>query len=471
MPITFDNIQVTGGMQFLGENQPIPQTADPYWANVNLLLNTASSNNQTNGVFLDSSTNNFTITTNGTPIQGSLSPFTKSSNSSYNPSTDGASALFSGGSDYLSISDNAALELGSDDFTIEGWIYINSYVGTSGILTKGNPYSPFLIYIGGSNELAFYASTNGSTWAVGDLRFANSPALNTWHHIAVTRSGNTVRTFFNGALANSATLTGSLVNNANSLFIGRYTASFNGRLSNIRIVKGTALYTGNFTVPISPLTAISGTSLLLNFTNAGVYDAAQKNFVTLTNNTSVSTAQYVWAPSSVVFDGTDDIASVPATSILSLTGDFTLECWVYRSAGTAATLIGQNIGFVGGAFQQRYQFGINGSNNLEFIYWTNSNGASSVTRTTTGTVPTTTWTHVAASKTGTTLKLFINGVQSYSGTEQAIFYGAAMATGIGGTYSLLQPELNGYMEDVRITKGVGRYTANFTPPTGPFASF
>ena len=163
------------------------------------------------------------------------------------------SMYFDGTGDYLSAPDNPLLELESGDFTIEAWIYVVSYVSGSAIITKGTVYSPFLIYIDGTSEISFYASTTGSSWAISDLGFATNPATSTWHHIAVTRSGSTVRTFFNGTLANSTTLSGSLFNNSNPLFVGYYGAGFNGYIDDLRITKGYARYTSTFTPPTSAL--------------------------------------------------------------------------------------------------------------------------------------------------------------------------------------------------------------------------
>jgi hypothetical protein len=153
-----------------------------------------------------------------------------------------------GGTDALTIPSSSNFNFGSGDFTIEAWIYVSAYVSSSAIISKG-VNGPFLIFIGASNEISFYSSTNGSGWAVSDLRIASAPATNTWHYIAVTRSGTTVRTFFNGVLANSTTLTGAVVSNATDVSVGRYSSSFNGYIQDLRVTKGVARYTAAFTPP------------------------------------------------------------------------------------------------------------------------------------------------------------------------------------------------------------------------------
>ena len=94
-----------------------------------------------------------------------------------------------------------------------------------------------------------------------------TPAVGAWFHVALTRSGSSLRCFVNGTqIGTTQTMSGTVTRStANPLTVGGgpYAAtSTNGYLSNVRIVNGTAVYTSNFTVPTTPLTAITNTSLL-----------------------------------------------------------------------------------------------------------------------------------------------------------------------------------------------------------------
>ena len=84
-------------------------------------------------------------------------------------------------------------------------------------------------------------------------------------------------------------------------------------------------------------------------------------------------------------------------------------------------------------------------------------------------VPIDTWTHLAASRGGGTVRLFIDGVVVSSGVLPVNLSDAA--TLIGYRNASYNGYLNGYIDDLRITKGVARYTANFTPPTAAFPNF
>lgn len=204
------------------------------------------------------------------------------------------SIIFNGSSDYLSIADDANLRLDTGNFTVEAWIYLTdrSY---NAIVGKNNPAAT-----AGTGSWWFGTSTSS-----GYLRLATSAftllgnvavPLNQWNHVAYTRSGNVFTTWLNGVAGPTATNTISL--NAGGLFkVGAAQTStqpaiyfFNGPMYNLRIVKGTAVYTSGFTPPTEPLTAISGTQLLMftDFTPYLNYTDYSTNNFTLTQNGTLS---------------------------------------------------------------------------------------------------------------------------------------------------------------------------------------
>ena len=220
-----------------------------------LLLHGDGANGANNNTFLDSSTNNFTITRNGNTTQGTFSPFSQ---------PNGYWSNYIGDANYLSVANNSAFQFGTGNFTVEGWFYLPAMSGsydplftvgsyTDGILLRYAVTSSDNLYIG------------GSYW---NAPFLNSPPLGQWCHIALVKNGtgsNNVQLYLNGVSVLTVTSSYNLTPTG-GVYIGAQSHAlsdnFNGYISNFRIVKGTAVYTSNFTVPTSPLTAITNTSLL-----------------------------------------------------------------------------------------------------------------------------------------------------------------------------------------------------------------
>lgn len=227
---------------------------------------------------------------------------------------------------------------------------------------------------------------------------------------------------------------------------GQGTHYINGYLADVRLVKGTALYTANFTPPTAPLTAVTNTSLLLNCVNANIIDNDSKNNLKLVGSPTASATQTKYAARALYFPGT--AGNYVTTTLPSITGDFTFECWVYPvnlSAGRALAT-----------------FGV-GSTNIEFWIPAGANiylaGSGYFTSTT---MSVNTWNHVALVRSSGTMYCYLNGTQSPTTyTVATDFGGVCIIAGYAGG----NDPMNGYIEDLRITKGLARYTANFTPPT------
>jgi len=174
------------------------------------------------------------------------------------------------GSDYLAVTPTNQFEFGGTEFTIEMWVNIaatSSICGT--FFSKGNNNSVGTEFISlqttGNNTIPGFFFRSGSALVSGP-----SLELNKWYHLAVTRSGNTFRLFVDGKLVDSATnsndlatgVTGGVSVGGQSYDLSANTRKFIGSLSNVRILKGTALYTSDFTVPVHELQPIGDTILL-----------------------------------------------------------------------------------------------------------------------------------------------------------------------------------------------------------------
>jgi hypothetical protein len=162
----------------------------------------------------------------------------------------GASIAFDGSGDYLTVLNSSQFNFGVDDFTIEAWCYRTSTATSFEIVSYGNPGADGLFFGSTTSAISF-----GTGPAVVLASSSTSLALNVWTHIAVTRSSNVTRVFANGIAG--ATTTNALNNlNSTTVFrvgINRAVNVFaTGYIDDLRITKGVARYTANFTPPTAP---------------------------------------------------------------------------------------------------------------------------------------------------------------------------------------------------------------------------
>jgi len=399
--------------------------------------------------FIDNSTNALAITVAGNPSVQRFSPF--SPTASYAPSVDGGSGYFDGAGDSLVTPSNTAFAFGTGDFTVEAFVFITGTNFNEVFTTASGsfPTTAMRLMITNSQKLQFYDGTNTATSSA-------SIPLNAWTHVAVTRSGTSVRLFVNGTQDGTTTSSNNLTNSTGYIGITWDGIAFSGYISNLRLLKGTALYTAAFTPPTAPLTTITNTSLLLNCTNAAIIDNAEMNNLETVGNAQISTAQSKWDGGSIAFDGTGDWLQIPPNVPTVLgTGDFTIEFWA-RFSGF--------YDFITVLCSTRGANGFNiGSQALAQIVWY-ANGAERV-RGTTSMLPNT-WYHIAFVRYNGVLKGYLNGVQDGTVYTDSINYSTPVIR--IGNLETGGEEFNGFMDDLRITRGYARYTANFTPPTAPF---
>lgn len=202
---------------------------DPYWANVSALLHMDGSNGGT--IFTDETGKTWTRTGN---------VVTSTAQARF-----GQSALFDGSGDWLDAPASADFTFGTSAFTLECFFWINTIAGANrGIISFGSNLSLYIASTG-SNLYWFDGSTN--------LLATPTPANNTWHHVAIARQGTTLRMFLNGSLVSSATYSTNIA--STNMRIGTATTgsgTFDGYIDEVRITKGVARYTANFTPPSSP---------------------------------------------------------------------------------------------------------------------------------------------------------------------------------------------------------------------------
>jgi hypothetical protein len=424
----------------------------PLTAITNTSLLTCQSNR-----FKDNSSNNFAITANGDVKVTPFSPFPITT--AYSTSVNGGAGYFDGSGDYITAANNSAFEFGTGNFTVECWAYVTSYTPTAAdviVSTYQNSTTGWTI---GIQNSVFYGAAAGDSAQINSSVGPNAG----WNHLVLVRSGTTLSFFVNGVRAGTQTnstnmtTTSALTIGTN---VGGGTLNFFGYVSGLRIVKGTAVYDPTqttLTVPTAPPTAITNTSLLCNFTNAGIFDNTGFNALETVGDAQIDTTTKKYGTGSMEFDGTGDyLMAVHSPDQNMGGGNWTGECWVY------VTTKNNSVFFAKGPNVWEYFFGYDGAT-LKMFY----GGGSSTSLT--DNITLNTWTHVALVRNGSTITAYVNGSSVGSATYTGT-YTSTNNLGIGGAIPLLSSGfvMKGYIDDLRITKGIARYTSNFTAPTKAF---
>jgi len=387
----------------------------------------------------------------------------------------GGSGYFDGSGDFLGIPYSANLTMPAD-FTAECWVYVTSAPEAyGGILAFSNDSEGvgWNILIGGTTTKFHFnvAMTYTDT--------ATSITLNAWTHLALVRSGSTGKLYINGVADANTVTTSATATCPTNPQIGRYPLmsdrNFFGYISNTRVIKGTAVYTSNFTPPSGPVLSNSNTQLLLNYTNGAIIDNAMMTDLETVGDAQISTSVKKYGTGSMSFDGTGDwVRSFDNLPIAFGSGDFTVEGWIYTTNLKAG---GQRIFSTSGGVP-----GFNGTTGIHVLCQINdaagSIGFQLSTNTATpagvgaapGSITANSWIHLAFvyNSSITTGRIFVNGALAAS----AVLSGVARPTTnpqmsiatIPGEAGSATTNFQGYMDDFQLTKGVAKYSMSFSPP-------
>jgi hypothetical protein len=405
--------------------------------------------------FIDKSSNNLSLTRTGATIVAST-PFVPTT--SYVASTNGGSIFFDGSADQISVSGSTNFSMGTGDFTIDFWCYA---------LTVTDGRCLFNLYSASYHILFRFIGTSWQFYP-GNATVSTDTPLNKWQHVAIVRYNGDITIYLDGVAAYTATDAGNYADT--TLVLGNY-ANFrwHGFISNFRIVKGTSLYNANFTPPTAPTTAVSGTQVLLNGTNANIFDNTNRNNI-VTNGSYISTSQSKFGGSSIYIPGgTASLYTVPISSGATPlanhagtlgAGNWTIEMWLYCTIATFNNFFCFATSRYGSAsYTGTWFFGIyTGTKKLVFYDAAVNLGQTSMD------LPTNQWSHVAAVRYNNVIKLYVDGVLGLTTANNSTNYTVSeLSVGFDrgeGAYPF-----TGYIDDFRITKGIARYTSAFTPPT------
>ena len=373
------------------------------------------------------------------------------------------------GSEYIQSDATNLAAFGTGDFTIEGWAsHTSSFasgnrylfdLGSNGVRIQcyNNTFYAIIPYVGGSNQIT---------------TTADGIAQHCWFHFALVRNSGTAKLYINGiergSVSDSTNLSSQRVN------IGRYGGStadaykFRGYMTDFRIVKGTAVYTGAFTPPNGPLTKTGGTypsttnvnteitsghtELLVNFDDANMVDVAQTgNFYTVGDVTASSSVVKHSGQNTTYFDGNGDGLQTDSNqpqfaNKVGIT-DFTFEAYVYISGANSAN-------------GDQQIFDIRNNSNQGFTwYYHNSQQKIYLSYQPDGSVNTSfdasynTWYHIAVVRHNFYVRVYKDGVEIHSaGNSSGIesYYGTLGKRYTGGPNSL-----RGYLYDLRYSGGDG----------------
>ena len=363
------------------------------------------------------------------------------------------SFLFDGDSDYFTFAPGGDFAFGTADFTIECWCYSKNR-GTYDYIIEGRNSGQTT----GTWTLVYgYSGANPSTleFATGSTTLltcptASNPEANRWFHVAVARSGTSLKMFIDGVEVTSATNSTDFSTSPSTSYIGtRYSQQhyWDGYMQDIRVYKGVAKYTSDFVVP-------SRSPNVLPDTPSGVSGGSKLTKIT---------------EGSVSFDGTAYLTVADGSNDFSFgTGAYTVEGYLYPTTltgngdanprffccGTPTTSTNRN--------QLQIVMTATGQIRLD------TNGTTYTS--TAGDVAVNRWQHIAVARDGSgNLKAFVDGRQVISQTSvnNDITNNDGISLGIEAGHS---SRFTGFMSNVRIIKGTALYTSRFTPPSAPLTN-
>ena len=390
----------------------------------------------------------------------------------------GNSLSLDGTGDFLQIADHASLEFGGGDLTIEAWLYQNDDTGhvltckrdASGTWSSGAWLFGINTNVAGGSDDAGRIQFWAYDYNTGSplLDFDNGSALSSgWHHFAVTRAGDNWSLFVDGSQVDTQSWTGSIGDASHPVFIGKDSYSggryeTNGYIDDFRILKGFAKYTASFTAPTSAVTATvsqarNDLAVLYMPFDDGLEDKARNHAVTVNGDAAISATQAQFGGKSLSLDGTGDYLDIPDNSFHFGSDDFTVECWLYHSRDSQSS--------------QATFLDFRNSSSNGFSLTIDANGRLGVYSAHTGNLISASsstemskdaWHHFAYCRSGTTGKMFVDGTELGSATDNANY--ASTSLRIGARYTGNTQYYVGYIDDILISK-TAKYTSAFTAPS------
>ena len=366
--------------------------------------------------------------------------------------TTGASLLLDGTDDYVTLPDSDSWYFGTGDFTVDCWVMFNA------ITAPGNFQGIICQYQNATNtwEVGFNCSTKKLEiyFTVGGVDKAfyqmtsgwSSVTTGVWYHLVFERATTTAKIFIDGVSQPLTEITAFGTNDVGDLAgllhvgdngLGDY---FNGYIDEVKISNGIARHTSDFTSPVQPY--------------GRVY---------------LSTAQKEFGTASGVFDGSGSYLSLADSADWNFgTGNFTIDGWVrFTTIGAIQVICGQYEDATNYWFVE-----IDAANKLQLKFVDGTTKGDYIMSSAWSGLAVDTWYHVAFVRSTTTAKIFIGGV-SQTLTETTAFSTNDVGDIVSALFIGEQNSVGyfqGFIDELRISKGVARWTADFSVPTSAYAA-
>ena len=423
----------------------------------------------------DGSTNNHTITLVGDPA---IEPFAPYDHAGYLESKHGGSIFFDG-DDYLTIDDHADFDM-TGDFTIKFWAYhteIPTALGNERYTLFDNYYfnggGLSLSIMGQYSGKAVLYWMNGGSLSVNQLNFI--PKTQQWYFYELTRSSDSLTIKVNGDTIGTINVT-NLANPARSLLIGVNTSGpsnadnsfMKGYIADFQYVTGTTAPESS--IPTELMSTHSSSALHIKCTDAAILDKSQRNYLKLygaANSTDVLTSSSTPPYIGAAWQNTSAVKLLQSSSQDHIFAEefdlsnsaFTIESWVYLTDATGER-----------AF---IDFRPNGSSSGDYFNLYFGAGVPKVVTPTLNssvTLSASTWYHLAVTKDTSSsthvLRMYVDGTKVAQANDNRTFLTGTnrpVIGGIGYNQSGLPASyyfFRGYIQDLRISIGLARYTAD-----------
>lgn len=432
--------------------------------------------------------NNSTVFSDSSPLaRGPATVVSGAKVSTAQSKFGGAAGVFNGSTDYLTYPDHADFNFGTGDWTIDFWFKRLATGVQHAFFGKNNSSL--------SNGYHLYVNTTGTVqcgWLPSDAAYNSFPTAavandTNWHHCVWQRRGTALELYVDGTLGAAGTISAgaSITTNTNVFTIGKlgdFGLFGNIYIDEFRVTKGIARYAGNFNPPAAPYSGMpvaatggndSFTKLLLHCEGTNASTIVTDSSLAAHGNGScfgqaqISSPNGKFGTGALSFPGNNYVTFPHSADWEFSTGDFTVDWWEYRIAGGS----GGNSSFareVASALPP-WIFGYSSAGNRQIyissdgVNWNIATGATCHF----GSYSNGVWDHLAIVRNGTTFRAFKNGVQQTTWTSAAAIFANANPLSIGASQN--GNNFAGYMDEIRISKGIARWTANFTPPTAPYS--